>query len=70
MVTLTGMSQNPISGSSVVSLYAYFRKLSFRDADITSRIGFYLVTELIFEEYMKLFRLEQQLESEIDLEDM
>ena len=70
MVTLTGMSQNPISGSSVVSLYAYFRKLSFREADITSRIGFYLVTELIFEEYVKLFRLEQQLEDEIKLEDM
>lgn len=70
IVTLTGMSQNPISGSSVVSLYAYFRKLSYREADITSRIGFYLVTELIFEEYMKVFRLEQQLEDEIDLEDM
>ena len=60
------MSQNPISGSSVVSLYAYFRKMNYRDADITSRIGFYLVTELILEEYMKLFRLEQQLEDEID----
>ena len=66
IVTLTGMSQNPISGSSVVSLYAYFRKMNYRDADITSRIGFYLVTELILEEYMKLFRLEQQLEDEID----
>lgn len=66
IVTLTGMSQNPISGSSVVSLYAYFRKMNYRDADITSRIGFYLVTELILEEYMKLFRLEQQFEDEID----
>lgn len=65
IVTLTGMSQNPISGCSVVSLYAYFRKLNYRDADITSRIGFYLVTELILEEYMKIFRLEQQLEDEI-----
>lgn len=54
-----------IYGSSVVSLYAYFRKMNYRDADITSRIGFYLVTELILEEYMKLFRLEQ-LEDEID----
>ncbi len=70
IVTLTGMSQNPISGSSVVSLYAYFRKLNYKDADITSRVGFYLVTELIFEEYMKVFRLEQELEGENDLEDM
>lgn len=60
IVTLTGMSQNPISSSSAVSLYAYFRKLSYKDADITSRIGFYLVTELILEEYMKLFSQEQQ----------
>ncbi len=58
IVTLTGMSQNPIASGSAVSLYAYFRKLSCREADITSRIGFYLVTELILEEYLKHFSFE------------
>lgn len=64
IVTLTGMSQNPISDSSMVSLYAYFRKLNYRNADLTSRLGFYLVTELIMEEYMKLFRREHQSKDE------
>lgn len=55
VITLTGMSQNPLAGNSTVGLYAYFRNLSFGEADITSRIGFYLVSELILEEYLKLY---------------
>lgn len=55
IITLTGMSQNPLASSSTVSLYAYFRKISYQQADITSRIGFYFITELILEEYLKLF---------------
>lgn len=56
LITLTGMSQNPLASNSSVSLYAYFRRLNYREADITSRIGFYLVTELILEEYLKIFK--------------
>lgn len=53
IISLTGISQNMLTNYSDYKLYAYINKIEYQGADISSRTGFYFVTDLIFNEYLR-----------------
>ncbi len=55
IVTLTGWGQNSVATLGDVNLFAFYNKLSVNNYDVSSRLGLYILTELIFQEYLKLY---------------
>ena len=54
-ISLTGLSQNFLSNLSDLSLFAYLKDYQLNNHDLTSRLGFNIVLDLIFEEFSKLY---------------
>ncbi len=54
IISLTGFSQNIVSHFSDISLYAYLKEYTVYGHDLTSRIGFNIIFDLLFEEYSSL----------------
>ena len=54
VISMTGISQNTLTNYSKYKLYAYVNKMEYQGADISSRSAFYLVTDLIFHEYLRI----------------
>lgn len=62
MISLTGFSQNILSQLSDIRLYAYLKEFNLDNNDLTSRIGFDIVLDLLFEEYCKLLNMDNTIE--------
>lgn len=58
MISLTGFSQNILSQLSDIKLYAYLKEFHLDNNDLTSRIGFDIVLDLLFEEYCRLLNFD------------
>ena len=54
IISITGFSQNIVSHFSDISLYAYLKDYNIDGHDLTSRIGFNIIFDLLFEEYSNL----------------
>lgn len=55
-VTLTGFGQNLVSTFGTQNLFGYYNRLEIRGSDVSSRFGFYILTELIFQECLRLYQ--------------
>ena len=54
-ISLTGFSQNFLSQMNDLHLFAYLKQYHLNDNDLTSRLGFNIVLDLIFEDFSKLY---------------
>lgn len=59
MISLTGFSQNILSQFSDIRLYAYLKQYHIDNNDLTSRIGFNIVLDLLFEEYCNILNIDK-----------
>ena len=55
IITLTGWGQNAVASLGDINLFAFYNKLTVNHYDVSSRLGLYMLTELIFQEYIKLY---------------
>lgn len=54
IISLTGFSQNFLSQTSDISLYAYLKEHKLNNHDLTSRLGFNILLDLIFDELIEI----------------
>lgn len=54
IISITGLSQNFLSQLSDLALYAYLKEYHIKNHDLTSRLGFNIILDLIFEKFTKL----------------
>ncbi|MGH4050624.1 MAG: MurR/RpiR family transcriptional regulator [Clostridium sp.] len=57
MITLTGFSQNILSQFSDIKLYAYLKQYNIDNNDLTSRLGFNIVLDLLIEQYYNILEI-------------
>lgn len=55
IITLTGWGQNAVASLGDINLFAFYNKLNVNHYDVSSRLGLHVLTELIFQEYLKLY---------------
>ncbi len=55
IITLTGWGQNAVASLGDINLFAFYNRLTVNHYDVSSRLGLYMLTELIFQEYIKLY---------------
>lgn len=55
-IAFTGVSQSPLISHASISLFAYHNHLDMFNEDINSRLGLYILSELVFNEYLKIYK--------------
>lgn len=59
-ITITGFGQNLVSTFGTLNLFGYYNRLEIHGSDVSSRFGFYILTELIFQECYELYKQNQK----------
>ncbi|WP_232364359.1 MurR/RpiR family transcriptional regulator [Thermophilibacter immobilis] len=54
IITLTGLSKNPLAELADIALYAVDKNITYDEMDLSSRLTFFYIMEIIFERYFSL----------------